>query len=349
MLFLRSLGRFLLLWVFLLTITLNANAEYKYSYIPKKVYENQIFPLTIIDTADAKEEGFPNFQFDTMSPVQPIFKKPLIIHNGKDTFYTFYFKAGKIDIKIPRLFIHTFSLDTSLSPETIHLAHLKPRKDFCGVYAANMEIKNSQVSNYDEKNHLLTLSIEANEANLEEMHLAMAEEAGIEELQRNFAKVNAEFYVVLPAKQKYIKFTYFNTIKNQYVFLEASAELADDSVVTQSDLNPKEDSFEKLKKYTFIFLAGFFFFMFLIKRDFFFLILSTVSFITLLTFYIPHKKICIKQGAPIYLLPTYTSTIGTKVDEDFQSSLLGKRNEFIKIEYKHGIIGWIKNEDLCKN
>jgi len=347
MVLLRFVG-FMLLMVFSFTTLLNASAEYKYSYVPKKVYENQIFPLTVIDTERIKDDN-PKFQFDTMSPVQPIFDKPLVIHNGHDSFYTFYFKAGKIDITIPRLFIVSPSVDTSLEPQNIHLAHLKPRKDFCGVYAADMEIKNSQVSNYDEKNHLLTLSIEANEANLEDMHLNGVEESGVEDLKRKFAKVKAEFYVVLPVAQKNIKFTYFNTIKNQYVFLEASAELADDTVVTQSDLNPKEDSFEKLKKYTFMFLVGFFFFMFLVKRDFFFLVLGVISLITLLTFYIPHKRICVKQGAPIYLLPTYTSTIGTKADEDFETPLLGERGEFRKIEYKHGIIGWIKNEDLCKN
>ena len=345
--FLRLMS-FMLVMVFSFTTLLNANAEYKYSYVPKKVYENQIFPLTVIDTARTKDDN-PQFQFDTMSPVQPIFEEPLVIHNGNDSFYTFYFKAGKIDVRIPRLFIVSPSVDTSLEPQSIHLAQLKPRKDFCGVYAANMEIKNSQVSNYDEKNHLLTLTIEANEANLEDMHLNGVEESGLEDLKRKFAKVKAEFYVVLPVTQKNIKFTYFNTIKNQYVFLEASAELADDTVVTQSDLNPKEDSFEKLKKYTFMFLVGFFFLMFLIKRDFFFLVLGVVSLITLLTFYIPHKKICIKQGAPIYLLPTYTSTVGTKADEDFESPLLAERGEFLKIEYKHGIIGWIKNEDLCEN
>jgi hypothetical protein len=344
---LRSLG-LMLLMVFSFTVLLNAEAEYKYSYVPKKVYENQLFPLTVIDTARTKDDN-PQFQFDPLSPVQPVFEDPLVIHNESDSFYTFYFKAGKIDVKIPRLFIVSPSVDTSLDPQTIRLAQLKLRDDFCGVYAANMEIKNSQVSNYDEKNHLLTLTVEAFEANLEDMHLNGVEESGLEELKRKFAKVEAEFYIVLPVKQKSIKFTYFNTIKNQYVFLEASAELADDTVVTQSDLNPKEDSFEKLKKYTFMFLVGFFFLMFLIKRDFFYLVLGVVSLITLLTFYIPHKKICVKQGAPLYLLPTHTSTIGTKVDEDFETSLLGEREEFLKIEYKHGVIGWIKNEDLCEN
>jgi len=344
---LRSLG-FLLMVVFSFTTLLNAQAEYKYSYIPKKVYEHQLFPVTVIDVASEKDDN-PQFQFDPMSPIQPVFQDPLVVRNGNDSFYTFYFKADKVDIKIPRLFIVSPSVDTSLDPQLIPMAHLKPREDFCGVLAADMKIRGSQVSNYDEKNHLVTLSIEAYEANLEDMHLKNVEESGLEELKRKFAKVEAEFYIVVPVEQKSIKFTYFNTIKNQYVFLEASAELSDDTVVTQSDLNPKEDSFEKLKKYTFMFLVGFFFLMFLIKRDFFFLVLGVVSLITLLTFYIPHRKICVKQGAPLYLLPTQTSSIGTKIDKDMETPLLGEREEFLKIEYKNGIIGWIKNEDLCEN
>jgi hypothetical protein len=332
---------------FALTALLSAQDEYKYSYMPKKVYENQLFPVTIIDTT--QREDHPQFQFDTSSDIQPLFKKPLVNRNGDDRFYTFYFKASKIDVRIPQLFIISDSVDISLDPQMIFLSSLKSREDFCAVIAADMKIKNHQVSNYDEDHHLVTLSIEAFEANLEDMRLNKVEEFGIEHLERDNAKVGAEFYVVLPLAQKRLKFTYFNTIKKQYVFLEIPVELADASVTTQSDLNPKEDSFEKLKKYTFIGLVLFFFLMFLFRRDFFYLVLGVVSLITLLTFYIPHKQICVKQGAPLYILPTQTSTMSTKVDQKFEAMLLGERGEFKKVEYKEGIIGWIKNEDLCEN
>jgi hypothetical protein len=212
-----------------------------------------------------------------------------------------------------------------------------------------MKIKNSQVSNYDEKNLIVTLSIEAFEANIEDMKLNQVQEYGVESLNRKDAKVEAEFYVVLPAEQKLLKFTYFNTIKKQYVFLEVPVVVADATVTTQSDLNPKDDSFEKLKKYSFMFLVGFFFFMFLIRRDFFYLVFGAVSLITLLTFYIPHEKICVKQGASLYILPTQTSTISTKIDQKIDTMLLGERKGYKKVEYKEGIIGWVKNEDLCDN
>ncbi len=344
--FVRSI---LLVWgvFFALTALLSAQDEYKYSYMPKKVYENQLFPVTVLDTT--QREDNPQFQFDISSNVQPLFKKPLVVRNGNDRFYTFYFKASKTNVHIPQLFIISNSLDISLKKQTIQLSTLKSREDFCGVIAADMKIKNHQVSNYDEHHHLLILSIEAFEANLEDIRLNNVIEDGIEHLERKNAKVEAEFYVVLPEAQKSLKFTYFNTIKKQYVFLEVSVEVADASVTAQSDLNPKEDSFEKLKKYTFITLVIFFLLMFLLKRDFFYLILGIVSLITLLTFYIPHKQICVKQGASLHILPTQTSTITTKTDQEFEAMLLGERGEFKKVEYKEGIIGWIKNEDLCDN
>jgi len=328
------------------TALLSAQNEFKYSYMPKKVYENQLFPVTII--APAMDVGSkPQFTFDSSSKIQPLFKKPLTIQNGSDSFYTFYFKASKTDIRIPRLFISSKSGEESLEPNTVFIQTLTQREDFCQVLAADMKIKNSQVSNYDEKSHIVTLSIEAFEANLEDMKLDKVQESGVENVQRDFARVDAEFYVVVPVEEKLLKFTYFNTIKKQYVFLEVPVEVIDATVTTQSDLNPKEDSFDKLKKYTFMSLVGFFFIMFLFRRDFFYLVFGSVSLITLLTFYIPHKKICVKQGAPLYILPTQTSTVSTKIDQELDTMLLSEREGFKKVEYKEGIIGWVKNEDLC--
>jgi len=342
----RSL-RYIWVLFFALTALLCAQEGYKYSYMPKKVYEHQLFPVTVINTTQRQDH--PDFRFDTSGGTVPLFKEPLVIRNGNEQFYTFYFKADKTDIRIPRLFIVSDSVDISLDPVTIPVSPIRSREDFCAVLAADMKVKSYQVSNYDEKHHLVTLSIEAFEANLEDIRLNNVVESGIEDLKRRFAKVKAEFYVVVPTTQKKLKFTYFNTIKNQYVFLEIPIELADSSVTAQSDLNPTEDSFEKLKKYTFITLVLFFFIMFLFKRDFFYLVLTVVSFITLLTFYIPHEKICVKQGAPLYILPTHTSTISTNVDREFSTMILGERGDFKKVEYKKGIIGWIKNEDLCEN
>ncbi|MDQ7047380.1 MAG: hypothetical protein Q9M39_07080 [Sulfurovum sp.] len=315
--------------------------------MPKKVYEKQLFPVTIIGIG--KNGNNNKFTFDRSSTIQPLFDKPLIVRNGDDSFYTFYFQAETLDLRIPSLHISSQFGEETFPSQGIGIKKLKERDDFSHVLAADMKIKNSQVSNYDERNHIVTLSLEAYEANLEDMYLNHVSESDIESLTREFAKVEAEFYVVLPVEQKELKFTYFNTIKKQYVFLEVPVVVVDASVVTQSDLNPKEDNFEKLKKYTFMFLFAFFLITFLFKRDFFYLVFSVLSLITLLTFYIPLEKICVKQGASLYILPTQTSTVSTQIDQKLDTLLLGEREGFQKVEYKEGIIGWIKNEDLCNH
>jgi uncharacterized membrane protein len=291
----------------------------------------------------------PRFTFDETEANHPLFRKPLIVKNGSDSFYTFYFKADHTSFHLPGLMIEEGNATVYLDAADIPVAKLKAREDFCGVLAADMKIKTSQASTYDSKNNLITLSIEAFEANLENMHLKKVIEDGIENIERKGAKARAEYYAVVPVSQKEIRFTYFNTIRKQYVFLKAPITIIDYSVSTQSELNPKDDSFTKIKKMTFIGLSLFFFILFLWKRDFFYLVIAVITVITLLTFYMPKKKICIKQGASLYILPTYTSRISTKIDSEITTPLLGERETFNKIEYKNGMIGWIKNEDLCEN
>ena len=332
--------------VFILTLTtsLMAQGNYHYSYMPKEVYAQQVFSVTVVGPDDN-----PQFTFDRASPIQPLFSDPLLVKNAKDTFYTFYFKAGNVPIYIPILFIDTPQESSSLPEKQIAIKRLKGDSLFSSVLATDMKIINQQVSNYDSKNHMVTVSLEAYEANLEDMVLHGINEYGLESLKREHAKVTAEFYAVLPREQKNLKFSYYNTIKKRFIILNIPVKVVNASVTTQSDLNPKVDAFERLKKYTLIVFSLFFLIMFLWKRDFFYLILGIISLITLLTFYIPHKKICVKQGAPFYILPTSTSTVGTRIDKQIERMSLGVREKYTKIEYKHGMIGWIKNEDICKN
>ena len=327
-----------------LTTSLLSKSTYHYSYMPKKVYAQQIFSVTV-SGPDEKA----HFIFDRSSPIQPLFLDPLLVKNGKDTFYTFYFKAGNVPLYLPILFIDSDIESFSLPEEQIGVQKLQGDTLFSSVLATDMKIINQQVSNYDSKNHMVTVSLEAYEANLEDMVLYGINEYGMESLKREHAKVTAEFYAVLPREQKNLKFSYYNTIKKRFITLNIPVKVANASVTTQSDLNPKVDAFERLKKYTLIVFSLFFLMMFLWKRDFFYLILGIISLITLLTFYIPHKKICVKQGAPFYILPTSTSTVGTRIDKQIERMSIGIREKYTKIEYKHGMIGWIRNEDICKN
>ncbi|MFK5976400.1 MAG: hypothetical protein QM493_07825 [Sulfurovum sp.] len=344
-----NLYRFVLFWAIFVITILSAQSEFRYSYMPKNIYKNQLFGVTIIST-DSKES--PKLLFDRSSDTQPISTSPIIVRNGDDRFYTFYFKSDDFDVTIPELFITSSkgNIGTiSLPSKRIPIKSLEKRDDFCGVIAVDMKIKNYQVSSFDKSNNIVTLNIEAFEANLEDIYISKVVESDIEKMSRKDAKVTMEFYVVLPVAQKKLQFSYFHSIQRDFVKFDLPIKVSNSSISTQSDLNPKDDKFEKLKRYLLIFLAIFFAMMFLFKRDFLYLVLAVISSITLLTFYIPHDKICVKKGTPLYILPTYTSTITTKLENEIERPMLGTHAEFRKIEYKKGVIGWIKDEDICNH
>ena len=344
---LRSVG------LFLFAFTALFAAEYRYSYLPKYLYPSQIFPVTVAYEADSNVSTPPLFRFEPpATALKLLLEEPLRTHNGNERFATFYFQApqriGKI--LLPPLHISDASGEDTLPSAEIAMRPLPPKKEatpFCGVLASKMHIKHAQVSNYDADKHLVTLLLEANEANLEAMHIEGSIDEGVENLQREGAKVRAEYYTVVPKNTNTLRFLYFNTITERYEALQAKTELQNASVTTQSDLNPNVDAFLRLKRYALIALALFFLLLFLWKREWFFLLLFLADIAILASFYMPQGKICVKQGAPLYLLPTQNATIGRYIDKQRTLPLLGRRKEYNKVVLEGKIYGWIKDEDVC--
>ncbi len=338
--------RYLLLIVTLLTLFTSSliGAEIEYSYVPKKVYQKQVFPISFLSTSNQKESI--EFQFIDK---QPILKNAVIIRNGSKTFYTFYFKTTEPLFQIPYITIKLKHNHIKLDGVKIPVEPLEKRKNFSGVIASGLKIKSSQASVYDETTNLVAISIEAHDANLEDIYVPDALKDGIEKIKRTGSKIEGEYYIVLPSKQSSLTFSYFDTIKDKFIDKTIPISIDDGSVAAQTDLNPKDDSFEILKKYTLIGFITLFVLLFLWKRDFFYLIVGVIGAAVLLTFYTPLTKICIKAGSPLYIIPTPNSTISQYTDKQITTTKLGQRNEYIKIEYTNGIIGWIKDEDICKN
>jgi hypothetical protein len=340
--------KFILLGIIWLCAISGALANgYRYSYIPKKVYQNQIFPITI--TSDEKSSAIPQFDFDTIGTIAPLNQKPLILRNSNEIFYSFYFKAPNEELQIPRIFIKSSKQKYMLEPKYIKVKKLEAPKNFCGVIATDFKITSYQISKYDNNNYLVTLSIKALEANLEDMHITNVEEYGLDKLKSKYPKITSEFYFIIDSNKKFITFTYYNSIKVEFIPITLKLNLNNNKLTTQSDLNPKNDSFYLLKKYLLMFLTALFLLMFIFKKDFFYLIFGVLSFITLLTLFVPQKSICIKANSKLYILPTYTSRVSSVIKNEYTTKVLEIHNNYNKIEYKNHTIGWIKDEDVCKD
>jgi len=337
--------KFLITFFLTLFTTLIAG-DVEYSYVPKKVYEKQVFPISFLATKSVTES---KISFDFKSEKQPIMDEPVIIRNGVKTFYTFYFKTTENFFTIPKISIILNGKETNLSGVKIPVRKIPNHKNFSGVIGSGLKIKNHQVSVYDEQTNLIAIAFEAHDANLEDIYIVDAIKDGVENAKRDGSKMEINYYIVLPREQKKLRFSYFDTIKEAFVDKSIPIIMQDASVAAQTDLNPKDDSFEALKKYMLLSLIILFVLLFLWKQDFFYLIMAVIAAAILLTFYTALATVCIKEGSPLYIVPSSNSTTSIHIDERYKTTKLAERNEFVKIEYKNGTVGWIKHEDLCND
>jgi len=335
------------LFTFFLTLfTALIAGDVEYSYVPKKVYEKQVFPISFLAINSSTES---KISFNFKGDKSPIMDKPVIIRNGSKTFYTFYFKTTKKLFTIPNVTINFNGKKIELTGVSIPVTKIPNHKNFSGVIASGLKIKNHQVSVYDEKTNLIAIAFEAHDANLEDIYIVDAIKDGVENAKRDGSKMEINYYIVLPSEQKELNFSYFDTIKESFVDKSIPIIMQDASVAAQTDLNPKDDSFEKLKRYVILTLVILFVLLFLWKRDFFYLVMAVISAGVLLTFYTALATVCVKEGSPLYIIPTSNSTTSIHIDERYKTTKLAERNNFVKIEYKNGTVGWIKHEDLCKD
>lgn len=332
----------LITFLIALTFTLLAK-EVDYSYIPKKVYEKQVFPVSFLTTSKSE------LSFTFNGNKHPVLAKPVIIQSGSKTFYTFYFKTTEKLFQLPSVVVGVGSHEETLSGIEIPVEKLPKKENFSGVIASGLKIKNHQVSVYDEKSNLVAIALEAHDANLEDIYIPYALKDGIENERRDGSKMEIHYYIVLPAEQTTLTFSYFDTIKENFVEKSIPLKLHDGTVAAQTDLNPKDDNFEALKKYTLLTLTVLFVLLFIWKKDFFYLVMAVVAASILLMLFTSLSSICVKEGSPLYIVPTENSTTSIHIDQTYKTVKLAERNEYVKIEYKNGTVGWIRNEDLCEN
>ncbi len=325
-------------------------ANYSYSYIPKKIYSTEVFPVTIFASGIPSGEEV-SFEFED-NGVKPIDKSPVRLSNGNEFFYTFYFRAeGKDDLMLPRLIIHDGNDTQILESKWLHIYDLdsSSHPEFCGLIASDCTLLSSQVSMFDDNNTLVSINFKAHEANPQALHIPIAIEEGIEKIERKHSLVNVDYYFVIPSKYKDINLSYYNTVQRRFVTVHITTDYKNKPVAAQVELNPKASWFDKLKKYGSVALALFFALMFWWQKDWLYLVLLiSLSFLIYLV-YKPEAKLCIREGSPLYILPTHNSRISTSIDKRLYINSLGKHEKYYKINYRQGIIGWVNEEDLCKD
>jgi hypothetical protein len=335
------------------------SSSYNYSYYPQKgVYENQIFSITILgkNIDQNSSRVFLNTQNALYDNFKIITKKPVIKKAKNDLFFTFYFKANKKsalldqNIILPPVVIKDKNAKTFiLKSLKIPLKKLEVKRGipFSGVIASKLKVIDYKIL----PKNSIALKIKAENGNLEDFFLPKTLERKVLYLKRKGSFSEAKFIFHLKKAISHgIDFTYYNNLKQSFSPVTIGGKhTLNTSIKENLNLKPKDSSFLKFKKYTFGFLSVFFLMLFFISKDKFYLWLFGIVVVIFLTFFMPLKKVCVKEGARVYILPIPNSTIGKIINHKGQYTVYHRYKNFSKIEYEDGLIGWVKDEDLCKD
>ena len=343
----------------LLSINLFAtkNLYISYKEIPKQVYKNQNFVVTIKALVTTKNFDYITTSFSNSKNIKVLNPNSKWINtNGANYENKFFFKADNGKFRLPN-----FSNKLIKNGEIIEISSLSSRKinysdiaksdeRFSNIIAKDFKVKAYKTKQYNNKESLTVIDIDAINSNLEDFSIFGIEEQGRSELTDNYPNQNMIYYVVIPIHKKKLQFNYYNTVSKSFVTITIPIILQNELVSTQTDLNPNDSSFEKYKKMAVVLLLVLFILLYIWKRNKIFLGLSIALLIISIIYLTPNKTGIVKKDSYIYILPTKNSTVFFKLENEEKVEILNRKKEFIKIMgIDKKFIGWIKEENFGKN
>ena len=335
------------------------NIYLSYEKYPKQIYTNQRFSIGVKalitkNNFDLIKTSFINK--DSIVPLNPDNKWLQI--NDKTYTNQFYFKAYEKNFIMPDIKVSLFKDGRLLEERMIKSNSIifsqvaKGVERFSHIIAKNLKIIAAKTKQYNNKESLSILDIEAIDSNLEDFNIKNVEDQGFSLFEDNYPKQHIIYYLVLPIYQKTISFNYYNTQSKKLDEVKIYLKLDNELISTQTDLNPNTSKFALYKKMAILALFISFLVLFIWKRKLIFFIFCIFFGIILTLYILPNKTINLKANTNIYILPTNNSTIFQKIKYKTKVEHINTKADFVKIMFNvknKKIIGWVKKNDISKN
>jgi hypothetical protein len=343
----------------LLSINLFAakNLYVSYKEIPKQVYKNQKFEVTIKALITTKNFDYITTSFSNSKNTKVINPNSKWINTSNANYENkFFFKANNGSFKLPNFSIKLVKNGIVTEVSTLSSGHIiysdiaKGDERFSNVIAKDFKLKAYKTKQYNNKESLTIIDIDAINSNLEDFSISGVEDQGISKLNDKYPNQNLIYYIVMPIHKKKIEFNYYNSSSKSFVTITVPLILQNELVSTQTDLNPNDSSFEKYKKMAVVLFLLLFILIYIWKRNKIYLIISIILLIISVIYLMPNKTGIVKKDSYIYILPTKNSTIFFKLENKEKVEVLNRKREFIKVMgIDKEFIGWIKEDNFGKN
>lgn len=337
------------------TPTLQQKVLYlSYVEVPKRVIKGEVFSITVKTFTVIEDFEDIEYTLSKSSGIEilndGIPYRKTIEHAFLDTFY---FKAVSGDIRLPDITatlkdsFGTIYPPVTLKAQSVDTVTLNPRANYCNIVAKDFTLNRYKTTPYDATHNIVVFSASAKQTLLRDFYLPNIALQGFESLKDTIESSKMIYYAVIDAKKENLLFSYFNTLKNDYIDLDIPIIVDDDRVSTQSDLTPKDNSKKRLKLFI---AAGIVFFgvvMLLLRQRYGYIIFIVIPAIYIVMLLLPEKRVCVRPQTKIRILPLENGTIFEVTDKKMFLQKKGETKGFVKVELSNKKIGWVKDEDIC--
>ena len=345
----------LLLLFFVLFTSLYANKVLYLNYekVPQRVIQGEIFPITLKSLSTVRDFEDIHYEFSNSSGLKMLTETPQRVKKGNYFYDTFYLQSIQKWAKLPdvnaTLIASQEYNSTFITGNKLNIITLNPKKNFSNIIANNFELLKYKTTTFDAQHNIIIFVASALRSDLAQMHFNNVYKQGIESLNSSYDVSKITYFLIIDKKIEKFSFSYFNLYKNKFIQINIPIVVVEDSVTTQSDLKPKNQSKERLKMSIAAIIALLAFIFMLWRKKYIYLIFIIMPIIYIIYLAIPEKEICIKKGSQIRILPVENGTIFETTEKKILLLKEGNVQHFVKVQLNNERIGWVRNEDICSN
>ncbi len=344
---------FLLSFVFLVSLYANKVIYLNYNEVPQRVVKGEIFPITLKTLTTLRDVTDIHYEFSNFEGLNILTHFPVREKKGKYFYDTFYFQSTQKIAKLPDINATIESLQefpaTFIKGKDLNIIALNPKNNFSNIIAQNFELIEYKTTSFDSDHNIIIFVASANYGDLSSMHFNNTFKQGIESLSQSYDQARVIYFLIVDKNLEKFSFSYFNLKTNKFVDITIPIVVVEDSVTTQSDLKPKDQSKEQLKMMIVAALVLIILFFIIWKKRYIYTLVLLLPVGYLIYLLIPEKKLCIKEGTQIHLLPVANGTIFETTKSKITLLQEGSAEHFVKVQLKNERIGWIRDEDICSN
>lgn len=345
--------KYFFLLALLIFSTLNANKVLYLSHVevPDRVIKGEVFSISIKTISTVRDFSNISYSFKNQMGLKILNDIPYREKKGKYFLETFKFIAIRNNARLPDITAYLEATEefepSVLLGKKLNVISLNPKPDYSNIIANTLELIEYKTTSYDTKHNIIVFTAIATNSDLSGLKFKNVFKQGKESLKESYIDPRITYFVVINKELEKFSFSYFSLLNNKFSNITIPIVLDDDSVTTQTDLKPKDQSKEKLKMTIAITIAIIIFILAIWKKHYFYIILIIFPVVYIIYFAMPSEDVCIRRGSQIHLLPVHNGTIFETTEFQYYLAKEGDVDNFVKVKLHNEKIGWVKNEDIC--